>query len=372
VIKHFLPLGFCVALAVGLGFPLPGAWLAGFEFGGYKLAQSVCIVLIFIVSGLTLKTSEVTAAIKAWLAYTYGIIAILFLTPFAGLAILQIPFEEPAFGVGFAVFCSVPTTLTSGVTLVNQAAGNGALALMLTVTTNVLGVFTTPLMLALNLRVSGMSAETGTITFDTGALIVKLVATILAPTVFGKLVRESHHSVSDWVAGHKTLLSLTNNSLLICIVWMTISSGRDVIVAQPAEMIFLAIAVGIALHAVLLALNGAACWLLRLAPPERKAAHILGSQKTLPVSITVLSFLPPRLGNIGLLTIPCIIGHLSQLFTDAFLVSTGKFDRPFLFCGPRADTDADAGEEEEEEASSSSSPHGGQLLEETGAEDGRV
>ena len=44
------------------------------------------------------------------------------------------------------------------------------------------------------------------------------------------------------------------------------------------------------------------------------------SQKTLPVSVTVISFLG-SVGEVGLMTIPCIIGHLSQLFIDAYISS---------------------------------------------------
>ena len=97
--------------------------------------------------------------------------------------------------------------------------------------------------------------------------------------------------------------------------------------------LLLVVAVGITLHVVFLAFNGAMVWVLALPNMERKSVHLLTSQKTLPVAITVLSFLPPSLGNPGLVTIPCIIGHLSQLFIDAFLVSSGSFERPFLLCG---------------------------------------
>ena len=44
------------------------------------------------------------------------------------------------------------------------------------------------------------------------------------------------------------------------------------------------------------------------------------SQKNLPVSITVISFLG-SVGQEGLMTIPCIIGHIAQLFIDACISS---------------------------------------------------
>lgn len=46
----------------------------------------------------------------------------------------------------------------------------------------------------------------------------------------------------------------------------------------------------------------------------------MASQKTLPVSVVVIGFLDD-LGEEGLMTIPCIVGHMSQLFIDAYIAS---------------------------------------------------
>lgn len=69
------------------------------------------------------------------------------------------------------------------------------------------------------------------------------------------------------------------------------------------------------------------CSLLRLKRREFKAVVIMGSQKTLPVSVTVISFLS-SLGEEGLMTIPCIVGHMSQLFMDAYLCSRWASEVP--------------------------------------------
>ena len=103
--------------------------------GDFPIAQTCCIVVIFFISGLTLRrrTSKAWASRGARLRYY----AILLVTPMMGFVVVQIPFEPVEFRYGLAPAC-VPTTLTSGVTLVTSALGNGVMALMLTVTTNVL------------------------------------------------------------------------------------------------------------------------------------------------------------------------------------------------------------------------------------------
>ena len=52
-----------------------------------------------------------------------------------------------------------------------------------------------------------------------------------------------------------------------------------------------------------------------------RAVVILASQKTLPVSIAVINSLPDSVGDPGLMTIACIIAHLSQIVIDGFLIS---------------------------------------------------
>jgi len=56
----------------------------------------------------------------------------------------------------------------------------------------------------------------------------------------------------------------------------------------------------------------------------RRAVVLMASQKTLPVAMTVLAFLPetvvsPELK--GLIAIPCITFHLGQIFMDAFIAT---------------------------------------------------
>jgi sodium/bile acid cotransporter 7 len=65
---------------------------------------------------------------------------------------------------------------------------------------------------------------------------------------------------------------------------------------------------------------------LNLAVAERKAVIILASQKTLPVAVTVISFLDGeslggRVLDVGIVVIPCILCHLCQLLIDGLFVS---------------------------------------------------
>ena len=328
LLKNFLVLGFAFVLTLALAWPLPGRELGTPKAGEFPITQTVCIVVIFFISGLTLKTEDIKNALGAHVALGYGIITILVVTPMLGFAIVQIPFEPVQFRYGLALFACVPTTLTSGVTLVTSASGNGALALMLTVTTNVLGVFTVPFILNAVLNSapetpdssagSGGDAQMAEAASD---LLLKLVVSIIAPMAAGKTTREKVGSAPGFAKKYKVELGLANNSALIAIVWMSISKSREMLVGESALNVFVIVLAGIGLHVLLLAVNWTATTpVLRLPEKERRAVLLMTSQKTLPVAVTVISYLDEaRWGGHGLIAIPCIVGHVSQLFIDAFI-----------------------------------------------------
>ena len=83
-----------------------------------------------------------------------------------------LPLEFP-FQLGLSLFCCMPTTLTSGVALTAQARGNVALALLLTVLTNTLGILTVPFVLAYLL------ASLGQVELSATALLIKLCFSIV-------------------------------------------------------------------------------------------------------------------------------------------------------------------------------------------------
>eukprot|EP00499_Haloplacidia_sp_CaronLabIsolate_P013940 CAMPEP_0196795882 /NCGR_PEP_ID=MMETSP1104-20130614/36755_1 /TAXON_ID=33652 /ORGANISM="Cafeteria sp., Strain Caron Lab Isolate" /LENGTH=125 /DNA_ID=CAMNT_0042166279 /DNA_START=117 /DNA_END=490 /DNA_ORIENTATION=+ len=122
--------------------------------------SSVCISVIFLLSGLKLKTADITNALRAYKAFILGIVTILGLTPLTGFGLIKVSLSSDEFAFGAAIFVCMPTTLTSGVILTGQAKGNVALALLLTVATNLLGVALAPFWVSVVLSTAGTSANT--------------------------------------------------------------------------------------------------------------------------------------------------------------------------------------------------------------------
>ncbi|MBI2504009.1 MAG: bile acid:sodium symporter [Candidatus Latescibacteria bacterium] len=304
--KHFLPIGLVSVALVGLRFPWPGIYLAGLP------TQYVAVSIIFICSGMLLRTSEVRNALSAWKATAWGSFSILLFTPLIGAALaLQIPIA-PEFQLGLALFCCMPTTLSSGIALTIQARGNMALALLLTVLTNTLGVFTVPFVLERLLEATGKVELSG------GELLLDLCLSILLPLALGRLLQQF---LGEWIGRNRTRITMTSNLALISIPWMKFSQSAERLSQLLVSSLVLVVLSGVLIHLLYLALNDGASRLLRLPLEARKAVVILASQKTLPVAMTVLAFLPVPAETKGLIAIPCITSHLSQIFLDAFLAT---------------------------------------------------
>jgi hypothetical protein len=100
-----------VRMCIRYCFPGPGIRAA--EAG----LQSFTTTGIFVLSGLALRRGEALRALTAWDAILFGVASILLVTPLAALAVLRLPLGTPELGFGLAVFCCMPTTLSSGVSL---------------------------------------------------------------------------------------------------------------------------------------------------------------------------------------------------------------------------------------------------------------
>merc|ERR1719199_2049046 len=117
---------------------------------------------------------------------TLGMVLVLFVTPMLAYPILHLQSLEPslntAFLQGMALFTVVPTTLSSGVTMITQAKGNVSLAILLTTVTNIIGVFT---MSVTAPRIFSLK----TINVSTWEMLHELLFLTLFPLLIGMMLR---------------------------------------------------------------------------------------------------------------------------------------------------------------------------------------
>ena len=318
VLKNFLPLGFGFVLILSLSCPGPGAAVGKIKvLDGIGLVQAINNMVVFFISGVTLETKHALAAVKQGRSLAVGLVAILLLTPCIGFALRYLPFRPSDFTLGLTIFTVVPTTLGVGVALTVASKGNEALALLLTVSTNLLGIFTVPLLLQAILSASGA------LQFDTATLVAKLIVTILVPSVLGSVLRRASPAATKWVTAHRTFLSLLSTSNLICIIWQTLSTAAPTLLAQNAGDVMIVVASSLIYHLLLLALMYVlTLYVIRLPVRDRVAVIIMAAQKSAPVAVTVISYMTTDTARQGLLAIPGLIGQLAQIFVGAAVTKT--------------------------------------------------
>lgn len=112
VIKNFLVVGFAAAVIVALSFPLPGRFMGSIEVGPsqIRLIEFMNNIMVFLISGLSLKTSDIKAAQYVW-PILYGLVTINFITTLVAFIMMRLPFPTSSFSEGLAIFSTMPTTL---------------------------------------------------------------------------------------------------------------------------------------------------------------------------------------------------------------------------------------------------------------------
>ncbi|KAI3799622.1 hypothetical protein L1987_34921 [Smallanthus sonchifolius] len=317
--NNFLPLALIGGVALGLANPSPGCLAHRYQL------SKVSTIGIFIISGLTLRSEDISAAAEAWPVGLFGLVSILLFTPNLSRIILQLHLQPQEFVTGLALFCCMPTTLSSGVALTRLAGGNSALALAMTVTSSLLAILILPFSIS-KLIACGLGASV-----PTGKLFKRLIVTLLIPLILGKAFRESFKGLADFADNNRKLLSMISVLLLSLVPWIQVSRSRSLLLMIKPAAFLLAVMMGMLLHLILLSFNAISIRCLCalsggsksiFAKRENSTALLLvASQKALPVLVAVVDQLCSTFGESGLLIIPCVAAHLNQIIMDSILVS---------------------------------------------------
>ncbi|KAK9912013.1 hypothetical protein M0R45_035887 [Rubus argutus] len=108
VANNFLPLALVGGVALGIANPTLGCLADSYSLSKFSTFG------IFVISGLTLHTGEIIAAADAWPVGIFGLVSILLFTPYFSRVIMQLQLQPQEFVRGLAIFCCMPTTLSSG------------------------------------------------------------------------------------------------------------------------------------------------------------------------------------------------------------------------------------------------------------------
>lgn len=217
--------------------------------------------------------------------------------------------SEPL-AAGLIVAGLAPCTLASAAMWTRMGRGNEAVALTITVVTNLLAFLLIPLGMALLIgeaeSISGI------------ALARRLLMIVVLPVALGQLLRRSS-LLKNQITQHRKAIGLVAQLGLLNMVFIAaVRSGQ--LLVDPATRLsvsdwLLLVGVASAVHLALFATAWLIARRMSVARADALGASVGGSQKTLAVGLD----LAIALGGVAIL--PMLVYHVMQLLIDAVLVN---------------------------------------------------
>lgn len=315
--KYWFLVGMILVAALTLADTSETIARAGRWFKDHQ-GPNAAIALVFLFSGLILNIEQIKAGLRDLKGLLVALGLIFIAAPLLALALVQTPMETGML-VGLVLVAVMPTTLSSGVVMTGAAGGNMAHALVITIVANAVAIVTIPLWL--NLLLNSLTGS-GEIDIDEWAIVVKLATLVLLPLTVGLLVkgRLSRIVPAGRLAAMQRRLQMLNQAMILFIVWMGVSQGRETIFGIQGTLFTMA-ALVVVFHVSLLLVAAVAVGLFKLGRGRRESVIFMGCQKTLPLCIMLQVSLFPQYGQA---LVVCILHHFLHLMIDGYLVERLK------------------------------------------------
>lgn len=296
-----------VVLAAGFAWPRQ---LAPFR---EHWPQSLVVAAVLFLMALPLDAAAMWRALRRPAAVMLAVAINLGLLPLIAWPVAEWLAEiDAGFGYGLLIAASVPTTLASAAVWTRRAGGNDSVALLVTMTTNLLCFVVTPLWLRWTTG-RNPNLPTETMAFQLGVVCV-------LPVFLAQFLR-LWRPLGRWAGRRKTALGVISQCGILSIVLVgAISAGQEL--AKPTAegdagvpwwgwIAMLAGVVG--LHSAMLAAGHLLGKVLGISRPDRIAVGFAGSQKTQMVGL----YLANAYG--GLAVLPMLAYHVCQLLVDTLI-----------------------------------------------------
>ena len=312
--RHWFLTGLVLVLVAGFTQPELMSRVARVEFQDWVVAAVLFLMTLPLNAGAMWGALRRPKPVILAVAINYGLLPLVAWGVSFGL--------RPDLALGLMIVASIPTTQASCAVWTRRAGGNDAVAVMVTVVTNVFCFLVTPFWLA---TMTGNQAE---IPLDPIAMMLELSIVVVLPMVAAQLVR-----VNGWVAReatlHKMPLSvMAQVGLLVMVLIGAVQAGLK-LESNTAPIGALDTAAMLAsVSGVHLAMFFCGLWLGRLwgiSWEDRVAVGFSGSQKTLMIGLHIA--ISPAFNN-GLAMLPMVAYHVCQLLLDSFIADRLRGAKP--------------------------------------------
>jgi sodium/bile acid cotransporter 7 len=277
----------------------------------------ICVLYIFVLAGLGLKTEEFKKAFQrfrfnvAVQAFNFGVVSSLVFGVSRGLVLLNaIP---QSLADGMVVCASLPVSINVCLVLTKSAGGDEASAIFNAAFGNMIGVFLSPMLILGYLGVSGDVAL-----WD---VFYKLALRVVLPVSFGQILQKFSPAVVAFAKEHKKRFTKAQQLALVFIVYTVFcqtfsSEDENVAVAD----IFIMIAIQFFLLCLVMSLSWVFLKLLFANEPTLRVMGLFGcTHKTVAMGVPLINAIYENDTNVGLYTLPLLIWFPMQLVLGSFL-----------------------------------------------------
>jgi sodium/bile acid cotransporter 7 len=308
-----------ILLAILLAYaypPLGGVYLAPAITAGW-----ICVILIFLLTGLTLPTADLQCAVHQYKFNAFVQLFNFFVPSSISYGITRLLIAVGALsqvlGDGITICFSLPMTVIMAVVLTKTASGCEASAVLNSVLGNVVGVFLSPLLIHgyLGMGMSDMGSVMEGI--DLGNVFLRLTLRVILPTIAGQLLkRYGGRKLSAFVDVRKKILKDLQVYLLVYIIYTTFctrfNSNDSMEVGASMIATMVGIQFGFLVLYVLLAWYSL-CFLFRDQPHLIVMGLFGCTHKTVILGIPLIAALFPDNPDVGLYTLPILVYHPLEL-----------------------------------------------------------
>ena len=300
--KRLLPDTFTLLLlgTVLLASLLP---ISGGPAEWFGVATNLAIALLFFLHGARLSTDVVIAGVLHWRLQLFILVATFGLFPLLGLGLgVFSPWliDQPVY-MGLLFLCVLPSTVQSSIAFTSIAGGNVPAAICAASTSNILGIFLTPALMALFFSTGGQAG----ISFD---MIWKIMLQLFLPFVLGQALQPF---IGNWVRARKKLLMPFDRGSILMVVYLAFSEA-------VTEGIWLIVLVDCLLLTAGLVITSIGGRLLGFSREDCITAVFCGSKKSLASGVPMASVIFAG-QPIGVIVLPLMLFHQIQLMVCAWL-----------------------------------------------------
>jgi len=308
--KRFLPDPYIIAILamVVLASLVP---VRGDGAAAFSLATKLAIALLFFLHGARLSREAVVAGLTHWQLHLVVLAATFGLFPLLGLAARRLPTAilPGPLAAGVLFLCCLPSTVQSSIAFTSVARGNIAAAVCAASASNLIGIFLTPVLVALT-----MGARGAPLSF---AKVSAVVEQLLIPFALGQALRAP---LAGWMGRHGRLVGYVDRGSILLVVYGAFSAAvvqgiwRQVSVPQIA---WLAAACA-ALLAIVLIVTTFGARALGFDKADEVTFVFCGSKKSLASGVPMAAILFPP-ASVGVLVLPLMLFHQFQLMACAVI-----------------------------------------------------